>query len=217
MKKIARKDVPVRKGVVWLCAFLLFLIFARGTAHQDISNEETTMEAPSDFLIDDFFRDGGISALGTEWRQYTDQVMGGVSTASYAFEVIDGRRCIHLKGNVSLENRGGFVQVALPLRQNGRAFNASQYTGIRLWVLGNGETYYVHLRTGKTWLPWQYYEAPFYADSQWQKVEIPFDSFSPQSLKSALSPKKLKRLAVVGAKKAFQADISVSRIEFYAE
>lgn len=215
MNKIAGRTALRRVGVMWLCVFLLLLIFTRGTAHQDISNEETTMEAQSDFLIDDFSRDGGISALGTEWRQYTDQVMGGVSTASYALEIIDGRRCIHLKGTVSLKNRGGFVQVALPLRQNGRALDASQYTGIRLWVLGNGETYYVHLRTGKTWLPWQYYEAPFYADTQWQKVEIPFDSFSPQSLKSALSPKKLKRLAVVGAKKAFQADIAVSRIEFY--
>lgn len=173
------------------------------------------MESLSDFLIDDFSREGGISAIGTKWKQYTDQVMGGVSTASYAFEVIDGKRCIRLQGNVSLKNRGGFVQVALPLRQNGRAFDATQFTGIRLWVKGNGETYYVHLRSSKTWLPWQYYEAPFFADDQWQKVEIPFAQFNPQSLKSALNPKKLKRLAVVGAKKAFKADIAVSRIEFY--
>jgi len=215
MDKIAGKTVPVRKGVVWLSAFLLLFIFTTGAAQQSMSAEENTMQAPSDFLIDDFSKEGGKSALGTQWKQYTDRVMGGESTASYAFEVIDGRRCIHLQGNVSLENRGGFVQVALPLRQNGRAFDGSQYKGIRLWVWGNGETYYVHLRTGKTWLPWQYYEAPFYAETQWQMVEIPFDSFTPESLKSAFSPKKIKRLAVVGAKKAFQADIAVSRIEFY--
>ena len=215
MEKIAGKNILIRKGVVWLCASLLLFTFTRGSAYQEISNEEKTMDASTDFLIDDFSRDEGISAIGTEWRQYTDQVMGGVSTASYAFEVIDGRRCIHLQGNVSLENRGGFVQVALPLRQNGRAFDASQYKGIRLWIWGNGETYYVHLRTGKTWLPWQFYEAPFYADTQWQKVEIPFDNFTPESLKGAFSPRKLKRLAVVGAKKAFKADIAVARIEFY--
>ncbi len=215
MDKIAGRTVLIRMGVVWFSAFLLLSIFTRGSTHQGISTEEKTMERPTDFLIEDFSRDGGVSAIGTEWRQYTDQVMGGVSTASYAFEVIDGRRCIHLQGNVSLENRGGFVQVALPLRQNGRAFDGSQYKGIRLWVLGNGETYYVHLRTGKTWLPWQFYEAPFYADTQWQKVEIPFENFTPQSLKSAFSPKKLKRMAVVGAKKAFKADIAIARIEFY--
>jgi len=215
MDKIAGRTSLLRRGVIWLSAFWLLFIFSRVSAYQEISPEEKAMETPIDFLIDDFSSDGGVSAIGTEWRQYTDQVMGGVSTASYAFDVIDGRRCIHLQGNVSLENRGGFVQVALPLRQNGRAFDGSQYKGIRLWVLGNGETYYVHLRTGKTWLPWQFYEAPFYADTQWQKVEIPFDNFTPQSLKSAFSAKKIKRLAVVGAKKAFKADIAIARIEFY--
>jgi hypothetical protein len=215
MDKITGRNVPLRKGVVWLSAFLMLFIFTRGSAQQEVSTGEKTMETPSDFLIDDFSQEEGISAIGTQWRQYTDQVMGGLSTASYAFEVIDGRRCIHLKGDVSLENRGGFVQVALPLRQSGRAFDASQYTGIRLWVLGNGETYYVHLRSNKTWLPWQFYEASFYADTQWQKVEIPFDKFTPQSLRSTLNPKKLKRLAVVGMKKVFKADIAVSRIEFY--
>ncbi len=200
---------------VWFGVLCLLFLPLEGNVERGRYIQENTMESLSDFLIDDFSREGGISAIGTEWRQYTDQVMGGVSTASYTFEVIDGKRCIHLQGSVSLENRGGFVQVALPLRQKGRAFDASQFTGVRLWVKGNGESYYVHLRSSKTWLPWQYYEAPFFADDQWQKVEIPFEQFNPQSLKSALNPKKLKRLAVVGAKKAFKADIAVSRIEFY--
>ncbi len=204
-------------GCAFLCLGALCLLFVplEGNVERERTIQENTMESSSDFLIDDFSLEKGISAIGTQWRQFTDQVMGGESTASYSFEVIDGKRSIHLQGNVSLENRGGFVQVALPLRQNGRPFDASPFTGIRLWVKGNGEDYYVHLRTSKTWLPWQYYEAPFFADNQWQKVEIPFEKFTPQSLKGALNPKKLKRLGVVGAKKAFKADIAVSRIEFY--
>jgi hypothetical protein len=200
---------------VWLGVLCLLFAPLEGNVERGRTIQENTMGSPSDFLIDDFSLNEGISAIGTQWRQFTDQVMGGESTASYSFEVIDGKRCIHLQGNVSLKNRGGFVQVALPLRQNGRPFDASQFTGIRLWVKGNGENYYVHLRSSKTWLPWQYYEAPFFADNQWQKVEIPFEQFTPQSLKAALNPKKLKRLGVVGAKKAFKADIAVSRIEFY--
>ena len=200
---------------VWLGVLCLLFAPLEGNIERGRTIQENTMESPSDFLIDDFSLNEGISAIGTQWRQFTDQVMGGESTASYSFEVIDGKRCIHLQGDVSLKNRGGFVQVALPLRQNGRPFDASQFTGIRLWVKGNGENYYVHLRSSKTWLPWQYYEAPFFADNQWQKVEIPFEKFTPQSLKAALNPKKLKRLGVVGAKKAFKADIAVSRIEFY--
>jgi hypothetical protein len=200
---------------VWLGMLCLLFMPLEGNIERGRTVQENAMESPSDFLIDDFSKNEGLSAIGTQWRQYTDQVMGGESTASYSFKVIEGKRCIHLQGNVSLKNRGGFVQVALPLRQNGRAFNATQFTGVRLWVKGNGENYYVHLRSGKTWLPWQYYEAPFFADNQWQKVEIPFEQFTPQGLKAALNPKKLKRLAVVGAKKAFKADIAVSRIEFY--
>ncbi len=200
---------------VWLGVLCLLFVPLEGNVERGRIIQENTMESSSDILIDDFSQNEGMSAIGTQWRQYTDQVMGGESTASYSFEVIEGKRCIHLQGNVSLANRGGFVQVALPLRQNGRAFDASPFTGVRLWVKGNGENYYVHLRSSKTWLPWQYYEAPFFADNQWQKVEIPFEEFKPESLKSALNPKKLKRLAVVGAKKAFKADIAVSRIEFY--
>jgi len=211
----------VRKMTFFGCAFLWFGVMCflflplEGNVERGRTIQENTMESPSDFLIDDFSLNEGISAIGTQWRKFTDRVMGGESTASHSFEVIEGKRCIHLQGNVSLENRGGFVQVALPLRQNGRPFDASQFTGIRLWVKGNSEDYYIHLRSSKTWLPWQYYEASFFADNQWQKVEIPFEKFTPQSLKSALNPKKLKRLGVVGAKKAFKADIAVSRIEFY--
>ena len=200
---------------VWIGVLCLLFVPLEGKVESGRYIQENIMESSTDFLIDDFSLNEGISALGTKWRQYTDQVMGGESTASHTFTVIDNKRCIHLQGSVSLENRGGFVQVALPLRQNGKAFDASQFTGVRLWVKGNGENYYVHLRSSKTWLPWQYYEAPFFADEQWKKVEIPFAQFTPQSLKSALNPKKLKRLAVVGAKKAFKADIAVSRIEFY--
>lgn len=36
----------------------------------------------------------------------------------------DGERFVRLKGEVSLENRGEFVQVALPLAAGGKSFDA---------------------------------------------------------------------------------------------
>lgn len=201
-------------GVVFLvCSFSP--LDGREIVVREILNEENDMESQAVLLVEDFTRSDGISSLGTEWRKFTDKVMGGVSTGSYGFETINGRQCIRMRGNVSLENRGGFVQVALPLKQNGRALDGSGYNGIRLWVRGNGETYYVHLRTGKTIFPWQYYEAPFFADREWEKVEISFDQFTPQRLKAKLTPKRLKRIGIVAAKKAFKADVAVARIEFY--
>jgi len=174
-----------------------------------------TMDNSQAYLIDDFSKDDGISSLGTQWRMFTDRVMGGLSSASSGFEVIDGRRCLRLQGSVSLENNGGFVQVALPLELNGRFFDAGDFKGIRLWVRGNGENYYVHLRTDQTLRPWQYFGAEFPTSENWEEVEIPFQKFKSENFSGQLNTKKLRRIGIVAIKKEFQADIAVSRLEFY--
>jgi hypothetical protein len=166
-------------------------------------------------LIDDFSDPGRMSALGTFWRGFTDQVMGGVSTASSKLETIDGRKALHLTGSVSLENNGGFVQVALPLTGSGAPLDVSAYKGIRVAVLGNGETYHLHLRTTTTALPWQYYHARFVAGPKWTTVDLPFDRVTPASIRAKLDPSLLTRIAVVASEKAFQADVAVSKLEFY--
>lgn len=166
------------------------------------------------FLVDDFARDG-VSALGTRWQTFSDRVMGGVSDGEATYETIDGRRCLRLRGQVSLENQGGFVQAALPLVERGGSFDAGRFQGLRLQVRGNGAVYYLHLRTEDTRLPWQYYEAAFEAGPAWKPIDIPFAAFSPENLPTALDKASLKRLAVVAAKRAFSADVAVARIEFY--
>lgn len=173
------------------------------------------MENTQAYLIDDFSKANGISSLGTQWRMFTDRVMGGLSSASSGFEVIDGRRCLRLQGSVSLENNGGFVQVALPLEREGRFFNAGDFKGIRLWVRGNGENYHVHLRTNKTRRPWQYFGAEFQTNGDWEEVEIPFQQFKPENFSDQLNSEKLRRIGIVAIKKEFQADIAISHLEFY--
>jgi hypothetical protein len=191
---------------------VLYLTSGHLRATKDGRNEGM---GESSLLIDDFSSGNGVSSLGEKWRMFTDQVMGGVSTATSGYDTKQGRPCLRLKGTVSLENNGGFVQIALPLARLGRTFDASEYRGVRVWVYGNGEDYHIHLRTSQTALPWQYYGAKFFAGSQWQKVDLPFTRFEPENLPSPLDPKKLERIAVVAIKKAFEVDIAVSRIEFY--
>ena len=170
------------------------------------------MVVPDEFLIDDFSRDG-VSSIGTLWQTFTDRVMGGVSDGQAVYETLDGRRCLRLRGRVSLENQGGFVQAALPLAPGGGFFDASAFKGIRLLVKGNGERYYVHLRTRDSRRPWQYYVAGFDAGPEWKMIEIPFSAFEPENLQVPLDTRTLVRLAVVAAKKAFSADVAVARIE----
>jgi hypothetical protein len=176
---------------------------------------EGQMTNPSALLIDDFSRTDGLSALGTGWRVFTDQVMGGVSTGASAVETVGGRRALRLVGEVSLENNGGFVQVALPLSADGGPLDAQPYTGVRLSVRGNGETYHIHIRTTATVLPWQYYQAEFTAGPAWTSVELPFARFTAEALGARLDPSKLTRIAVVASKKPFRADVAVSKIELY--
>lgn len=164
-------------------------------------------------LVDDFTRADGRSALGTEWRYFADGVMGGVSRGGHVREALDGRPCIRLRGQVSLDFGGGFIQVALPLATPGGALDASAHEGVRLTVRGNGETYHVHLRTGDSARPQQYYRCAFEATDAWRDVTLPFADFTPERLSVPLDRGRLVRLGVVAARKAFTADVAVARIE----
>lgn len=123
-------------GRLWFCAVAgIVLLASAAQAHSDA------------MLIDGFSGATLSSPLGTRWRVVSDQVMGGVSTATISLDTIDGRRCVRLRGDVRLDNNGGFVQASLDLAPESAALDASEYTGIRLVVRGNGEDYSVHLRT----------------------------------------------------------------------
>ena len=105
--------------------------------------------------------------------------------------------------------------MALTLSPTRTSFDATQYRGVRLWVKGNEQTYYVHIRTQQTLLPWQYYSSSFKVSAEWTKVDLSFDDFEPQSIREKVDLSGLSRIAIVAAKKAFQADVCVGRVEFY--
>lgn len=204
---------------IWSAVFIIFLVqqplVAFGGIVSFFHSESKMNEQSESLLIDDFSGSSGISSFGTEWRMFTDQVMGGLSTGEWDYDTIDGRRCVHLQGDVSLENNGGFVQVALPLMKEGQPFDASAYQGVRLWARGNGEAYHIHLRSSDTRRPWQYYGAKFIAESSWRMYDLPFSDFEPENMRTELKPDQLVRIAIVAIKKEFRADIAVARLEFY--
>jgi hypothetical protein len=204
---------------IWNVVLILLLfhlpLAAIGGIGPFFSSDSMMYEQSESFLIDDFSRSDRISSFGTEWRMFTDRVMGGISTGEWDYDTIDGRRCVHLRGDVSLENQGGFVQVALPLTKEGQPFDASSYKGVRLWARGNGEAYHIHLRSSDSRRPWQYYGAKFVADGSWQMFDLPFSDFELENLRAELRSDKLVRIAIVAIKKEFKADIAVARLEFY--
>lgn len=149
----------------------------------------------------------------TRWRFFTDQVMGGVSTGGVTFAQEDGLNFARMTGRVSIANRGGFIQMRLDLVSPPPA----DTTGVRLIVRGNGQRYFVHLRTGGTLLPWQYYQAGFEVTESWTEVRLPLDAFTASGalLRSVPKPGSLSSVAVVAYGRDHDARIDVREVGFY--
>jgi hypothetical protein len=166
-------------------------------------------------VIDDRASDDLGATTGTHWRLVSDAVMGGVSRGELTAGTRDGRACLHLRGRVSLENNGGFLQAALDLSADG-ALDVSAYAGIALDVHGRGERYNLHLRTDDLAHPWQAYRAGFDALPRWQTVVLPFHAFAAHRTDAPFDPRRLKRIGIVAIGRAFDADLCFSRLGFFA-
>ena len=167
-------------------------------------------------IIDDRTTGDYHSQLGTSWRLVTDGVMGGVSKGQLTLDNIENKSCLRLRGDISLENSGGFVQAALDLTHK-TAFDASDYSGVMLEVYGNAEDYNVHLRTDDVWLPWQSYRASFPAPAGWHTVRLPFSEFSGYRINTALDLKHLERIGIVAIGRVFKADLCLAGVALYRD
>ena len=147
------------------------------------------------------------------WTYVSDQVMGGVSTGGARIETVDGTSHLRLTGQVSTANRGGFIQARIELQDAPPA----QAQGVLIRVRGNGEGYFVHLRTGGTLLPWQYYQAPFATTADWVEVRIPFADFKPSGalLRGQIRPDSIRSIGIVAYGRDYTADVSVAEVGFY--
>ena len=149
----------------------------------------------------------------TRWDYFSDQVMGGVSEGRVAFEKVNNQPVLRLTGYVSTANGGGFIQARTELD----APLSDTAQGIILTVRGNAQSYYLHLRTKWTVLPWQLYQAKFETSATWQEVRIPFETFAPYGklLRQSFKISDVRSIAVVAFGRDHNADLSVRAIGVY--
>lgn len=166
-------------------------------------------------IIDDLSSDRLFAVTGSGWVLISDRVMGGVSSGSVRREVVAGRPAIRMRGGVSLQNNGGFLQIALDLGEAGTPVDASQWTGVQLDVIGNGQTYNLHLRTTDIQRPWESYRQSFKAPAQWTRVHLPFEGFVPHRTERPLRTSRLRRIGLVAIGREFEADVAIGDIRFY--
>lgn len=153
------------------------------------------------------------SAPENRWSFVSDQVMGGLSDGKVNFQCENGTRFARMTGTVRLENNGGFIQ----FRKRLKLLENSGLNGVKLKVRGNNQTYFVHLRTSGTLLPWQYYQARFEVTYQWQQITIPFSNFEKSHgvLRTTPKAKALKSIGIVAYGRAHDAAIDVAEVGFY--
>ncbi len=167
-------------------------------------------------VIDDLSQPPPRASNGADWELVADRVMGGVSNGSMRRETVRGRKAIHMQGDVRLENNGGFLQIALDLAPNGASIDASRWAGLEIDVIGNDESYNLHLRTADVTRPSQSYRHSFIAASERRTLRLPFAEFQAHRLDVPLDLTTLRRIGIVAIGRAFHADIAIAGVRFFA-
>jgi len=175
--------------------FILYLIFIKQSIGEEV-------------LFEDF-----INTPETEWEFITDQVMGGVSDGKVEFISEASMSFARMTGIVSIENNGGFIQI----RKKIDSSLSKNSKAIKIEVRGNNQEYFIHIRTSGTILPWQYYQAPFFATDNWKKQDINLLEFKRSGimLSKKINPKNIKSIAIVAYGKAHEAFVDINNIIIY--
>ena len=147
-----------------------------------------------------------------KWQFITDQVMGGVSTGKVEFLNDNNNFYARMRGNVSTENKGGFIQVRRKLEK----LNLESSKFIEIVAKGNNQNYFIHLRTTGTFLPWQYYQISFKVLNSFETFKLPISEFKRSSvfLSKRINPKNITSIGVVAFGRDHSAEIYIKEINF---
>ena len=104
------------------------------------------------------------------WRPVDDVVMGGVSRSTFEQA---GAGIARFRGNVSLENFGGFASVRTPPRD----WDTARAQAFLLRVRGDGKAYKFTVRTSDGFDGIQYQSRFIATAGEWTDVRLPVDGF----------------------------------------
>jgi hypothetical protein len=136
--------------------------------------------------------------------------MGGESAGELSIEDVPSGPVFRLSGRVSLDNNGGFIQMAADIDPPPPGM-----TGLMLDVSGNGEEYNVHLRTSDLDRPWQSYRASFVASDEQAGNTLPTRRLQPHRTDAPFNAANIRRIGIVAIGREFDADVRVYSIAWY--
>ena len=192
----------MRRSILSLSLIVMTTVLIVPEAH---TNEAPKGVALQESLLFDFENSEEIE----RWRIVNDGVMGGLSKGQI---ILSDNNTAIFRGNVSLENNGGFTST----RTAPRSYGLDGYDGILLRVKGDGKIYQFRLRTDDRFDGTSYrYEFKTEGDA-WMTIAIPFQEFVPvfrgRILKDVepIDPEKIQQIGFLIANKqaeSFQLEI----------
>ena len=149
----------------------------------------------------------------TKWMIVNDYVMGGISTATFDINISKNGL---FKGEVSLENNGGFASV----RHHFETMDISSkgYSKIQLRIKGDGKAYQFRIKA--TAAQRFSYIGKFETSGAWQTISIPFSTMYPAFRGKPLeqpnySGKELTEIAfLIGNKRQESFELEIDSIDF---
>jgi monofunctional biosynthetic peptidoglycan transglycosylase len=153
---------------------LLFLAFisigfhAMTNNNDQVNSTSTDQDNPGEpFLMKGANED-------VRWRIINDGVMGGLSQSQFE---MDDDGIFHFRGEVRLENNGGFASV----RSFPHDFQLnSNISAFLIRVKGDGQKYQFRFRTNDRWDGVSYTQTFDTLRDQWMTVWLPVEKFRPQ-------------------------------------
>jgi len=190
--------------VSWISKTMKYLVSALSLTYLFLS---TSLGMGENKLIDDFS-----NKSQNRWQFFTDQVMGGISEGNASLVSDNSGQYVRLEGSVSTANNGGFIQIRTDINEG-----TNEAKGIIIKAKGNGEDYYIHLRTSGTVLPWQYYQISFPTSKNWSEIKLPFANFERSSswISKKITGDKIRTLGIVAYGKNHNAKLDVAYLSFY--
>lgn len=149
------------------------------------------------------------------WVIVNDSVMGGLSQSEL---ILTDDGTARFQGSVSLENYGGFASVrTYPIN-----YRLADYEGLKIRLKGDGKTYKLRLRTGRSF-DGVAYQAEFDTLSDtWTTIRVPFDQFIPVyrgrrlSNVPALNQASIAQIGLmISDKQVGEFQLEVDKIEAY--
>ncbi|MEN0046246.1 MAG: CIA30 family protein [Bacteroidota bacterium] len=159
--------------------------------------------------------DFGKDKDGQDWRIVNDGVMGGLSKG---FGNLDEDAML-FKGEVSLENNGGFSSLRSPYQD----FDLSMYEKVVIRLKAKGQILAFTMNVDQRWYK-PYFKQQIKVDGDdWQVVELPFSEFETYRIGdqidydfSEVDAKKVIRIGLITDSKkagAFEAEIDYIKFE----